>query len=193
GRMVPNHLLGSHFRRFVKGNGLLTPGSFYHSGLGILFVPQSSRHHISYAVNEPGLERTALRQLQPDGLFRHKFRLGGHNGPARSRLGHFIPCPLFQAFLLNPGKKGLLHKPFDKGTFTCPYRSHYPQVDVSPGPLGDLPVNLFRRHGLASLLHSSRWGTSSLTGLCISSSSRRLHAIHCSVAPPQGSDNWYTL
>ena len=93
-------------------------------------------------------------QLQRDRVLRDEFRLGGHNGAARSRLGQFVPCAEAGVVVFNGGQHQLLHELLDEGAFAGAHRAHHADQDLAAGAGTDLAADrgfqsfLFLQNGL---------------------------------------------
>ena len=170
GAMLLHDLLGAQLCRLGHGDLVVEPGGGDHPGHPLIVGTHCSLHHIAHRVNKPHLHPADAVGRDLRRLLGNKFRLRGHNDPAGTALGQFIPGPLLLIRVFNARDHQLLHDPFDQGGFSGAYRSHHADVDIPAGAQGHILINMlhsqppvFRQEVAPAMgLHH---GMSSLSGI----------------------------
>ena len=97
------NLLCSYFRRHIKRNRILEPRRVNHSRLIALYVAESARNNIAYAVNKTDVHCRSIVNFNFNALFGDEFWLGRHYGASRRGLRQLVVCSLLLIGLSNVG------------------------------------------------------------------------------------------
>ena len=141
GRVVADDFPGSRLRRKVKGNLLLEPRAFHHSGLVVFLVAHRPFDHVPHAVDKPHPALSAAFQFQRHRFFRDEFRLGRHDGPPSGRLRQFVSCPLACRLGFDDRQHQLFHELFYQRAFSGPHRADHTNQDIAACPRADLAAD----------------------------------------------------
>ena len=139
--MLSDHLSRAHLRRLRQRDLLLKPGGTDHTRLVVLKLAHGALHHIAHTVDEPQVKARAALQVDVSRLLRNKLWLGSHDGAAGAALGQLILGPLPQIYVVHIWQHKLLHKAFDEGGLSRPYRTYHADIDVPRRPRGDILID----------------------------------------------------
>ena len=148
--MVGDDLFRSELSRLFKGHFFLRPRGFNHSRGVLLAVAEGAVHDISHAVNHPDLKGDVSAQINVGRLLGNKLRLGRHNRLACRRLRKLVNGSAVYALVADIRQDNQVHKPLDKGRFSCADGADHPDIDVAVGTARNILINVSFLHCPAS-------------------------------------------
>ena len=131
--MVIDYFPCADFRSLSERDFIRRPGGFYHPFRIFFHVAAGAIHHIAHTVNKAYIHIDVIIQCDFGRFFRNEFRLCGCNRFPACALRQFILCPYFFVFLCHIRKHHNVHKAFDKGSFSSPYRAYHSYVNFPSG------------------------------------------------------------
>ena len=140
--MLPNDPGGTHLRRLGEGDVVIEPGGGDHPGPLPLPVPHCAGDHVPHAVDELAPAGHALLKGHVHRLRRDEPGLGGHDAAARPALWKFVHQPFLLVFVLHVGQQQQLRKALDEGGFARAHGAGHGDIDIAPGPLRHIPINI---------------------------------------------------
>ena len=141
GGVLIDDLFSPHFRRFHKGDRLLSPWGAHHPRLAVLNGSQRLGNDVADAVHHFDAHSHTSVKMDLHRFVGDKFGFGGHDRLARRALGHFVPRPLSSIGVADVGKHHCLHESLDESGFSASHGPHHSHINIASRTGGDVPID----------------------------------------------------
>ena len=143
GAVFLHNLFGAKFGGVGHGDLMVEPRGGDHSWLPVLGGAGGTFHHVAHRVDHPDPQPGGAVGADLHRLLGYKFWFGSHDGLAAAALGQLVTGPFPAIRIFDAGNHQLLHDPLDEGGLSRPHGAHHADVNIAPGPGGNVLVDSF--------------------------------------------------